>query len=244
MRNRWRLIFILGLSLIALMAVLPGGLNLPLPGGARFAREDFKLGLDLQGGTHLVLQGDMSKVPEGERDNAIKGVLQVIERRINAYGVAEPIVQIQGNDRVIVELPGVKDTEEAKKLIGKTAQLDFREQGPDGQWKVATANGPEGPETPLTGKYFKKAEVGFEQRSNVPIILFEFNDAGSKMFADISTRLVGKPLGIFLDNEPLTTPVVQEPITGGSGRITGRFSLEEARTLVIQLNAGALPLPG
>ena len=243
MRNRWRLLFILALSLFALMAVLPGGLNLPLPGGARFAREDFKLGLDLQGGTHLVLQGDMSKVPDGERDNAIKGVLQVIERRINAYGVAEPIVQIQGNDRVIVELPGVRDTEEAKKLIGKTAQLDFREQTPDGQWKVATANGPEGPETPLTGKYFKKAEVGFEPRSNAPLILFEFNDAGAKMFGDVSTRLVGKPLGIFLDNEALTTPIVQEPITGGQGRITGRFNVNEARTLVIQLNAGALPVP-
>ena len=243
MRNRWRLLFILALSLFALMAVLPGGLNLPLPGGARFAREDFKLGLDLQGGTHLVLQGDMSKVPEGERENAIKGVLQVIERRINAYGVAEPIVQIQGNDRVIVELPGVRDTEEAKKLIGKTAQLDFREQSPDGQWKVATATGPEGPETPLTGKYFKKAEVGFEPRSNAPLILFEFNDAGAKMFADVSTRLVGKPLGIFLDNEALTTPIVQEPITGGQGRITGRFNVNEARTLVIQFNAGALPVP-
>lgn len=243
MRNRWRLLFILALSLFALVVVLPGGLNLALPGGGRLAREDFKLGLDLQGGTHLVLQGDMSKVPDGDRDNAIKGVLQVIERRINAYGVAEPIVQIQGNDRVIVELPGVRDTEEAKKLIGKTAQLDFREQGPDGQWKVATADGPEGPETPLTGKYFKKAEVGFQPRSNVPLILFQFNDAGAKMFADISTRLVGKPLGIFLDNELLTAPTIQEPITGGSGQITGRFTLPEARTLVIQFNAGALPVP-
>jgi preprotein translocase subunit SecD len=243
MRNRWQLVFILALTLASLVVVLPGGLNFTLPGIGHIAREDFKLGLDLQGGTHLVLQGDMSNVPEGERDAAIRGVLQVIERRINAYGVAEPIVQIRGNDRVIVELPGVKDTEEAKRLIGRTAQLDFRELGPDGEWKVATANGPEGPETPLTGKYFRKAEVGFEPRSNVPIILFEFNDAGGRMFAEVSTRLVGRPLGIFLDNEPLTTPVVQEPITGGRGQITGRFTVPEARTLVIQLNAGALPIP-
>jgi preprotein translocase subunit SecD len=243
MRNRWRLVFILALTLGALAVVLPGGVHIPWFGGQSFVREDFKLGLDLQGGTHLVLQGDMSNVPEGDRDAAIKGVLQVIERRINAYGVAEPIVQIRGNDRVIVELPGVRDTEEAKRLIGRTAQMDFRELGPDGQWKLATANGPEGPETPLTGKYFKKAEVGFEQRSNVPLILFEFNDEGARMFGEISTRLVGQPLGIFLDNEPLTTPTIQEPITGGQGRITGRFSLPEARLLVLQLNAGALPIP-
>jgi preprotein translocase subunit SecD len=205
MRNRWRLLIILALTLGALVVVWPspGGFSIPLPGGS-FTREDFKLGLDLQGGTHLVLQGDMSRVPEVDREAAIKGVQQVIERRINAYGVSEPIIQIRGNDRVIVELPGVKDTEEAKKLIGKTAQLDFRELGPDGEWKVATANGPEGPETPLTGKYFKKAEVGFEPRSNVPIILFEFNDDGARMFADVSTRLVGRPLGMFLDNQELT----------------------------------------
>jgi preprotein translocase subunit SecD len=245
MRNRWRLLIILALTLAALIVVWPaeGGFSIPLPGGQSFSRDSFKLGLDLQGGTHLVLQGDMSKVPEEDRDEAIKGVMQVIERRINAFGVAEPIVQVRGNDRVIVELPGVKDTEEAKNLIGKTAQMDFRELGPDGQWKVATANGPEGPETPLTGKYFKKAEIGFEPRSNVPLILFQFNDDGGKMFADISTRLVGRPLGIFLDNQPVTTPTVQQPITTGTGQITGRFSLTEAKTLVIQLNAGALPVP-
>jgi preprotein translocase subunit SecD len=244
MKNRWRLLFVLALSLAALVVVWPspGGFSIPLPGGS-FTREDFKLGLDLQGGTHLVLQGDMSRVPEGDRESAIKGVQQVIERRINAYGVAEPIVQVRGNDRVIVELPGVKDTEEAKSLIGKTAQLDFREQTPDGQWKLATANGPEGPETPLTGKYFKKAEVGRHPTSNLPIVLFQFNDEGARMFGEITTRLVQKPLGIFLDNEPLTTPIIQEPITGGSGQITGRFTLEEVRTLVIQLNAGALPVP-
>jgi preprotein translocase subunit SecD len=243
-KNRWRLLIILALTLASLIVVWPteGSFSIPLPGGP-FTRDNFKLGLDLQGGTHLVLQGDMSRVPESDRDDAIKGVQEVIERRINAYGVAEPIVQVRGNDRVIVELPGVKDTEEAKRLIGKTAQLDFRELGPDGQWKVATANGPDGEATELTGKYFKKAEVGFEPTSKVPVILFQFNDDGAKMFADISTRLVGRPLGIFLDGEPLTTPTVQEPITGGSGRITGRFSLPEAKTLVIQFNAGALPVP-
>ena len=241
MRNRWRLLLILALSLATLIVVLPGGITIPLPGGS-FSRPDFKLGLDLQGGTHLVLQGDMSSVPEADRLEAIKGVQQVIERRINAYGVAEPIIQIRGNDRIIVELPGVRDTEEAKQLIGKTAQLDFRERGPDGQWQPATANGPDGPDTALTGKYFRKAEVGRDPTSNVPVIHFQFNDDGARMFGDITTRLVGRPIGIFLDDELITAPNVREPITGGQGVITG-VSLAEARTYVIQLNAGALPIP-
>src|SRR5687768_15684456 len=115
MKNRWRLLMVLALTLASLIVVWPsdGGFSIPLPGGP-FARDNFKLGLDLQGGTHLVLQGDMSRVPEADRENAIKGVHEVIERRINAFGVAEPIVQVRGTDRIIVELPGVKDTEEAK----------------------------------------------------------------------------------------------------------------------------------
>jgi preprotein translocase subunit SecD len=243
MKNRWRLLLILAITLLSLIVVLPGGVHLQLPNGASFSRQDFKLGLDLQGGTHLVLQGDMSKVAEGDRDNAIRGVQQVIERRINAYGVAEPIVQVRGNDRVIVELPGVRDTEEAKQLVGKTARLDFRELGPNGQWIPATANGPDGPNTELTGKFFRKAEVGFEPRSNVPLILFEFDDEGGRMFGEITSRLVGRPIGMFLDDQELTAPNVREPITGGRGQIVGRFTLPEARTLVIQLNAGALPVP-
>jgi preprotein translocase subunit SecD len=241
---RWRLIIILAITLFCAVVLWPseGGLKLSL-GSWNFQRDNFKLGLDLQGGSQLVLQADMSKVAEADRPAAIKGVAQVIERRVNAFGVAEPIIQVRGTDRVIVELPGEKDTEQAKQLIGKTAQMDFREQQPDGTWVVAKATGNDGTQKELTGKYFKKAEVGFEPRSNLPLIHFEFNDEGAKMFAEISTRLVGKPLGIFLDGQPLTTPTVIQPITGGQGQITGRFSLPEAQQLVIQLNAGALPVP-
>ncbi|MCC7107276.1 MAG: hypothetical protein IT307_19245, partial [Chloroflexi bacterium] len=229
MKTRWRLIIILAITLFCAVVLWPseGGLKLSL-GSWNFQRDNFKLGLDLQGGSQLVLQADMSKVAEADRASAIKGVAQVIERRVNAFGVAEPIIQVRGTDRVIVELPGEKDTEQAKQLIGKTAQMDFREQQPDGTWVVAEATGNDGTRKELTGKYFKKAEVGFEPRSNLPLIHFEFNDEGAKMFAEISTRLVGKPLGIFLDGQPLTTPTVIQPITGGQGQITGRFSLPEA----------------
>jgi preprotein translocase subunit SecD len=216
-------------------------------GPLQFEREGLRLGLDLQGGTRLVLQANLSGVPENERGSRMEGVKNVIERRINAFGVSEPIVQLLGQDRVLVELAGIRDIEQAKTLIGNTARLDFREQvqKPDGtfEWVVAQARDSSGELRELTGQYFKKAEVGFEPNTNRPMILFEFNDEGARMFGEITSRLVGKPLGIFLDNQLLTAPEVREPITQGKGQITGRFTLQEARNLVIQLNAGALPVP-
>src|SRR5439155_13465153 len=178
----------------------------------------------LQGGTQMVLRADTSKVPQGEDVNAaVDGVTNVIERRINAYGVAEPIVQKRGTDRIIVELPGIKNVEEAKNLIGKTAQLDFREQKTvDGkqEWVVDTPTGSDGEPKAITGQYFNKAEVGFENPGNQPQILFEFDSEGGKLFGEITGRLKGKQLGIFLDDQPLSTPTVQSQITD-KGRITG-----------------------
>lgn len=268
-RNNFIILAIVVLAVASLVVVwpqapsnyLPGiipwpsnpGLHVDLGGGLDgqgklidFHRQGFRLGLDLQGGTHLVLRGDVSKVPaHGDPNDAVESARHIIERRINAYGVAEPIVQRRGADRIIVELPGVRDIEEAKSLIGKTAQMDFREQKTiegQQQWVIATATNSDGVETPLTGRNFKKAEVGFDQGSK-PIILFEFDGEGGKLFGEITTRLKGKELGIFLDDTPISTPRVQEAITGGRGQITGSFTLDEVRNLVIQLNAGALPLP-
>ncbi len=262
MLNRSNNFFLLAIAVLFVASVIvvwpqnpsnyvPG--NLPLPGSEgihidflNLHRTGFRLGLDLQGGSHLVLRADTSKVPSGGDPNAaVDGVTRVIERRINAYGVAEPIVQRRGTDRVIVELPGVKNIEEAKTLIGKTAQMDFREQKTiDGkqEWVTIIGPGTDGTEKQLTGQFFKKAEVGFDQGGK-PEILFEFDSEGTKLFADATTRIKGKPLGIFLDDQAITTPNVQEPITQGRGRITGTFALDEARNIVIQLNAGALPLP-
>ncbi|MPZ15761.1 MAG: protein translocase subunit SecD [Chloroflexi bacterium] len=263
-RNNLFLFFVLVLALSALAVIWPQRPTNYLPsfipwpsspgihiGLFNFHREGFRLGLDLQGGTHMVLQADTARVPPGGDANAaVDGVTRVIEQRINAYGVSEPIVQRRGGDRIIVELPGVRDIEEAKNLIGKTAQMDFREKKTvDGQeqWVAAIATGSDGIEKPLTGQYFTKAEVAFEQGTNKPMILFEFNSEGAKLFGEITQRLGGgvqkQPLGIFLDDEPITTPTVQNHIPDGSGQITGSFTLDEARNLVIQLNAGALPLP-
>ena len=258
MRNRWRLAFIAILTLAALAVVwpqkpgnyipggdlLPGnpGIHLQL-GNFRFDRQGTVLGLDLQGGTHLVLQADMSKAPGQDPDSVLKGVIQVLERRVNAYGVAEPLIQAQGSDRVIVELPGVKDIEEAKKLIGQTAQLDFRERDPaTGEWKVATATGSDGQEKELTGKYVRpNSQVVFDQRTNQPQVAFEFDDEGAILFEQITRRLIGRPLGITLDGELISSPTVQAVISR-NGVITG-VRLNEARTLAIQLNAGAVPVP-
>ncbi|HYU20522.1 MAG TPA: protein translocase subunit SecD [Chloroflexota bacterium] len=258
MRNRWRLIIIAILTLLAGPAVwpqrpgnyipggdaLPGSLGIHIQlGNFRFDRQGATLGLDLQGGTHLVLQADMSKAPGQDAESVLKGVIQVLERRVNAYGVAEPLIQAQGQDRVIVELPGVKDIEEAKKLIGQTAQLDFRERDPaSGEWRIATAIGLDGEEKELTGKYFRpNAQVVFDSRTNQPQVAFEFDDEGSALFEQITRRLIQRPLGIFLDNIQISAPTVQAVISR-NGVITG-LRLNEARTLAIQLNAGAVPVP-
>jgi len=244
MRNRWRLLITAVVTVISILILWPwpGGLSLQL-GNTKFERQDFTLGLDLQGGTHLVLQADMSKAPGQDANEVLKGVIQVLDRRVNAYGVAEPVIQSQGSDRVIVELPGVKDIEEAKKLIGQTAQLDFREYDPaTQQWKIATGTGLDGQEKELTGKYFRpNAQVVFEQRSNQPQVAFEFDDEGAALFEQITRRLIGKPLGIFLDNQLISSPTVQAVISR-NGVITG-MRLNDARTLAIQMNAGAVPVP-
>jgi preprotein translocase subunit SecD len=244
MRNRWRLLITAIVTIVSVLIVYPwpGGLNLQV-GNFHLERQGFTLGLDLQGGTHLVLQADMTKAPGQDANQVLKGVIQVLERRVNAYGVAEPVIQSQGADRVIVELPGVKDIEEAKKLIGQTAQLDFREYDQaTGQWKVATGTGLDGQEKELTGKYFRpNAQVVFEQRSNQPQVAFEFDDEGAALFEQLTRRLIGRPLGIFLDNQLISAPTVQAVISR-NGVITG-MRLQEARTLAIQLNAGAVPVP-
>ncbi len=222
------------------------GLNLKV-GDTEFERGGFKLGLDLVGGTHLLLQADMSKVDQPDRANAISGLIRVIERRVNAYGVSEPIVQAQGEDRVIVELPGVRDVEEAISLIGETAQMDFREQVRNAEtnqleWVVAKAKGSDGQEKALTGQYFKRADVTFDQTTGTPQIAFQFNDEGAKLFEEITRRNLQKQVGIFLDGEPISTPVV-EAVISAQGVIHGRFTLDEAKNLAIQMNAGALPVP-
>jgi SecD/SecF fusion protein len=225
------------------------------PNNGLFNRHNFTLGLDLKGGSYLVYQADLTKKdPSQTDDEAMQGVVQKIERRVNAYGVTEPIIQRQGNDRIIVQLPGVKDINEAIKLIGQTAQLDFREEKLDAngqpvldengnpEWVKAMAKGSDGQEKELTGQYLKpNAQVVLNPQTNLPEVAFEWNSEGALLFEEITQRNLKKPLGIFLDNQLISAPTVKDVIKE-KGIING-LTLENARNLAIQLNSGSLDVP-
>ncbi|MFH1714398.1 MAG: protein translocase subunit SecD [Candidatus Nealsonbacteria bacterium] len=221
-----------------------------------FPEVPFKLGLDLQGGTHLVYEADMSNIEKEEYSSSMQGLRDVIERRVNLFGVQEPVVQTQeasGQYRLIVELAGVKDSALAVQMIGQTPYLEFQE--PKENYEEVLRNNQEVMEigegeaenpfqtTSLTGKYLEKAEVGFDQTTYKPLVHLQFNQEGSKLFEELTSRNIGKPLPIFIDGLPISIPTVQEEISGGKAQITGNFTIEEAKVLVRNLNAGALPLP-
>jgi preprotein translocase subunit SecD len=234
-----------------------GKLNIPIPKreisfdllGIKFKKE-FKtyFGLDLKGGAHLVFEADTSKIKSEDIDDALKATRDIIEKRVNFFGVSEPQIQTvkSGNTyRISVDLPGVTDINQAINLIGKTAQLSFKELASPSA-KIAT----DSPllaqltkETGLTGKDIKKAQVTFDPNTGKPQVALEFTTNGKKLFGEITTRNVGKPLAIWVDNFLISAPVVQQPITDGNAVITGNFSLEEAKKLAISINSGALPLP-
>lgn len=234
-----------------------------------FWDKPFKLGLDLQGGTHLIYEADLSSINKEDHSSAMQGLRDIIERRVNLFGVSEPVVQVQeaaGQERLIVELAGIKDPGEAIEMIGKTPFLEFKTQRSEEEKNVILEKAKElegktleeavkienyeiGLEDPyfisseLTGKYLKSAEMGFDQTTNAPLIVIHFNDEGTKLFSEITSENVGKPIAIYIDNSLLSAPVVQEPITGGTAQITGKFTVEEAKDLAKNLNAGALPVP-
>lgn len=211
-------------------------------------KKDFttKLGLDLKGGSSLIFEADISKVKKEDLNDALNSARDVIERRINFFGVTEPQIQTvkTGNKyRLSVDLPGINNYEEAIKLIGQTAQLTFREL-PDE--KIATTT----PiflqltkNTGLSGIHINKSTIEFDSQTGKPQVGLKFNKKGTELFAAITKRNIGKPVGIFIDNMPLTTPTVQTEILDGSAVITGNFTTDEAKKLTIAINSGALPLP-
>lgn len=187
--------------------------------------QSIKQGLDLQGGTHIVLEAEDA----GENkvtDDAVERARQILERRINEMGLAEPLIQREGKKRIIIELPGVKDPDQAIKTIGKTAVMEFKDEN-------GTVH--------LTGNDLKDAKEQIGQNKQF-MVAIEFTDEGAKKFADLTTLNVGRHIGIYLDGEQLTNPVVNEPITGGKAVITGSRTLDEAKNLAILLRSGALPV--
>lgn len=235
MKKRWSV----KLGLIFLTAAAAAAVNLPLAG------KPLKLGLDLQGGSHLVLEAGMETIDPADRADALNSVKEIIARRVDLYGVAEPLIQtakVGESDRVIVELPGVVDVDQAVALIGQTAQLDFRET----ENAEATDSALIFISTELTGKDLKKSGVSFSGQgvqSGQPVVDLEFTPEGAKKFAALTEANVGRPLAIFLDDRLLTAPVVNEPILDGRAVISGNFTADQATQLSVQLNAGALPVP-
>ncbi len=246
---------------------ITGDANLPLSGA--FSKFPFKLGLDLSGGTRLVYKADISQVASGEVSDSMDALRDVVERRVNLFGVTEPIVQLEegsalggasGEKRLIVELPGVTDAVAAAKMIGETPVLEFKSERPDSSRKRAIIaareafqkTGAQNPllsedpyyvDTGLTGRFLKRAIVGFDQTTGEPRVSLEFNDEGTSLFGKITKENINKTIAIYLDGAPISTPVVREEISNGRAEITGNFTPQEAKQLVGRLNSGALPVP-
>lgn len=225
------------------------------------AKFPFKLGLDLSGGTHLVYKADVSLIDESGIKDSMDALRDVIERRVNVFGVAEPSIQVQeasfsnqGEHRLIVDLPGVTDIKQAVDMIGQTPVLDFRVENQGqakGQEAKVDENGvinlsiDDSPYVPteLTGRYLEKAVLEFNQTTGEPTVGLQFNAEGAALFEKITKENIGKTVAIYLDGSPISTPRVNEAISGGKAQITGNFTPTEAKLLVGRLNSGALPVP-
>ncbi len=213
---------------------------------------EFRQGLDLKGGVSLVFKAEVGKLPSSERDQALESARTVIERRINLYGVSEPVIQTEktnNQDRIKVELPGVTDVNQALGLIGKTAQLTFWQQA-----ATVSAKDKEGypinaqslgaiSKTDLSGSDLSSSAMTFDTKTGAPQVQLKFNSAGAKKFGKLTQANVGKPLIIVLDDQVIEAPNVNEPILTGDAVISGGFTQEGAKALSTQLNAGALPIP-
>ncbi len=245
MKKIWLISFIFVITAVATYISLPYGLHFKVGNLVVEKSFDLKLGLDLAGGSQLTFEADTSKIPADKKASALEGVRNVIERRVNLFGVSEPTVQtsaFEGKDRIIVELPGYNDTKQAASLIGQTAQLEFVEVKETPATKTASASSTL-VATNLTGADLKSAAVQFDSQTGKPVISLQFTDEGGKKFEDITGRNIGKPLPIILDNQIVSAPNVQQKIIGGSAQISGSFTLDEAKKTAVQLNAGALPVP-
>src|SRR6202034_1154183 len=212
------------------------------------------------GGGLIRLTVPQAAITERVRQS-VEQSIQIVERRVNELGTVEPLIQRQGTDRILVQVPGLQDPTRLKELLGKTAKMDFRmvdstvspEQANSGQLppdsEILPSTEPGHPpyvvkkQVLVSGGDLQDAQPGFDQRSNEPIVSFRFNGSGSRKFAQATSENVGQPFAIVLDNEVISAPVIREPITGGSGQISGNFTVQSANDLAILLRAGALPAP-
>lgn len=243
---------------IAALAILAigAGLAWSVYHGEASASRPFRLGLDLSGGTQLVYRADLSNISGSDVNDSMAALRDTIERRVNLFGVAEPIVQTeragalagQVEERLIVELPGVTDTQEAIRLIGETPVLEFRlmKEGTDPSGFASSSVDEIFESAAITGKELASAQLQFQTGAgyaNTPVVVLKFNAEGTRLFADITKNNIGRVLGIFLDGVPISTPVIQDSIPDGTAVVSGNFTPESAKELARNLNYGALPVP-
>ncbi len=227
-----------------------------------FKKYPFRLGLDLSGGTHLIYNADISALPAGQEGDSMEALRDIIERRVNLFGVSEPVVQIQhgsivsgAGEQLIVDLPGVTDVKKATDMIGQTPLLEFKTERlkdepitltPDKDGKLDLGSislDQQFVATDLTGRYLQKATLEFDPNTREPMVSLQFDETGTKLFAEITKANVGKRVAIYLDGFSISSPVVREEITDGKAVISGQFTPVEAKQLVGRLNSGALPVP-
>ncbi len=267
MRKPWRTyLFIIVLTILAGIIAMPVKKEIAIPylnrtitlqspqftipsrEGPKTIAFFLKQGLDIQGGMQIVLEADMSAIPEAERVQALESAREVILRRVDLFGISEPTVRtsVSGTSyRLVIELPGVTNPDEALKLVGQTAKLEFMLLK---ETVTQDASGSAVPSqeivaTDLDGSKLKKAALQFNQQTGEPVVGIQFTDEGAASFGKITEENVGSTLAIILDNSLLMMPRINEAIYGGSAIISGGFTVESARQLAVQLNAGALPVP-
>ncbi|MFH0772215.1 MAG: protein translocase subunit SecD [Candidatus Omnitrophota bacterium] len=256
----WKILLVLVLVFISLWLVYPP-FDIKDKDGNIIKEGKIKLGLDLQGGMHLILKVDTSKIPEDARKDAADRALEVIRNRIDEFGVREPVILRQGQDEIVVQLPGITDRDRALELIGKTALLEFKlaSDDPERLSKALQGEVPAGyellkdedespilleKEAVLTGDALTTAFFSFqESHFNEPYVSLQFNEKGAKKFAKVTKENVGKRLAIVLDGKVQSAPVIREAIPSGQAQISGRFTREQASDLAIVLKVGALPAP-
>lgn len=235
MKIRTKFLLILAFIVVLVVVALPREDKIFSTLGIKNQVIKIRQGLDLQGGASLLYQADLSKTPSAEQSKAIDGVVNVINKRVNTTGTSEVVVQTSGNNRVLVQLPGVKNIEEAISLIGKTAELSFYEVSPDGIPKP----------TDISGKDLDNASADIDQQSGQAVVAFTMKGESNAKFADLTTRInkSGGRLLIILDEQPLFNGTVSQPITDGKGQMQGFKDVKDAQNTAVLLNAGALPVP-
>ncbi len=261
---KWKSVLVVAIAALAIWFSYPP-LDVHDKEGNIVEEGKINLGLDLQGGMHLILQVDTSKLSPNEAKDAPQRALEVIRNRIDQFGVMEPVIQLQGKDRLLVQLPGITDRERAKEIIGRTAHLEFKlvSDDPELVKSAISGEGVQGYELKhmktredkeeslliesdavLTGDMLVDATTEFSQQGfGQPYVSLTFNDKGADIFATVTGENVGKRLAIVLDEEVYTAPVIRERIPSGRAQITGNFSVQEAKDIALVLRAGALPAP-